>query len=688
MKSYFSAGASVLKPAWAILFILAALLLLMRIISTSGSAQSPSAGEVPENVRVLENKVPAQLPFKIKMKKEKEESFKDLKNDKWLSEFELELTNTGDKPIYFFYVILITDVKIGGEPLVFPLTYGRAELGDIVTKAGSDDAPIKPGETYVLKAHFGSVEAWERSVRTKRHPQATKLQAEFQELSFGDGTGYFGIHPYPLSGKQPQVLDNHTDRINKVGPSPPKHPDGKSGVQYKTSLMDRPAMFLPAKFLPLESAIHPPAERNFQPPDNCSFSYCVAVAPWTGYVCYDNGLHPACGIQNRPAPDPGGVCSELVYSKIECTAGTVDYFCQTIARYDCGLGPGATPTPSPTPSPTPCAYCNLQGTGVLHAADCRDPLHPACDSLLGEYELNGCCYRQTCEHAGVPTPTPPLPCPSGQYRPSLQVQPWPSCNYLSCRDLPPTEGECSAGGWYWNFSSETCHVTPQTCAGSCSPYSGNPPPFQEGTVVGAADYCRWQFGCPQDTAESGGCCIDPTPLLIDVEGNGFSLTDANNGVHFDMGGDGHKELIAWTSPGSDDAWLALDRNGNGQIDTAKELFGNFTDQPHATTLHNGFLALAEFDLPENGGNGDGQIDRRDIAFPSLLLWQDTNHNGISESTELHTLRDLGLKVIELNYKESRRTDEYGNRFRYRAKVKDVHDAQLGRWAWDVVLRTK
>jgi len=231
--------------------------------------------------------------------------------------------------------------------------------------------------------------------------------------------------------------------------------------------------------------------------------------------------------------------------------------------------------------------------------------------------------------------------------------------YTQCNDGIDNDGDSAA-----DCDDDGCNYY---CPGGC-----NDAMWAACLALGAA-------GCSQ-----GNCY---TPILIDTLGDGLRLTSAQNGVLFNLLPSLPVHL-AWTTPNSDDAWLALDRNGNGLIDSGQELFGNSTPQPQppAGVDKNGFLALAEYDMSANGGNGDGVIDPSDAIFTSLRLWQDTNHNGISEASELNTLAALGLRTLELTYNEWRRTDEYGNQFRYRAKVKDVHGAQVERWAWDVFLK--
>jgi hypothetical protein len=195
--------------------------------------------------------------------------------------------------------------------------------------------------------------------------------------------------------------------------------------------------------------------------------------------------------------------------------------------------------------------------------------------------------------------------------------------------------------------------------------------------------CNTCLGC-----RPVGCS---SPVVIDLLDEGIHFTNLQNGVQFDLNGDGKPLYLSWTDPKYHNAWLALDRNHNGTIDSAQELFGYLTEPqlPSRDGKRNGWLALAIYDEPSHGGNGDGVIDANDAIYSDLLLWIDTSHDGISQPGELHHLAEMGVIRIPLTYTHKSYTDNNGNNFRFENFIgiesSDIQN-KLGRHqAWDVVL---
>lgn len=187
-------------------------------------------------------------------------------------------------------------------------------------------------------------------------------------------------------------------------------------------------------------------------------------------------------------------------------------------------------------------------------------------------------------------------------------------------------------------------------------------------------------------------CVTLSPILVDTAGDGFRLTSAEDGVEFDLNDNGlANERVAWTEPDSDDAWLVLDRNGNGIIDSGRELFGSMTPA-YADSIEprteNGFDALLMAEGPSyGGGRPDRVIDAFDAVYARMRLWFDRNHDGHTDEGELVSLPDAGLLSLDSRYQEDGRRDRFGNKFslKGRALFRAPSGHQIERTIYDVFL---
>jgi hypothetical protein len=152
-----------------------------------------------------------------------------------------------------------------------------------------------------------------------------------------------------------------------------------------------------------------------------------------------------------------------------------------------------------------------------------------------------------------------------------------------------------------------------------------------------------------------------SPIVVDLNKDGIRLGPAGVGVYFDVDADGGLNRVQWVRQGGDEAFLALDRNRNGVIDDGSELFGIGTFlQLEGGRAPNGFVGLAQYDDPRLGGNDDGLITAADAVWSELVLWNDTNADGVSTGAEIQAPGSLGFTSFETIPKVRRYRDEAGN----------------------------
>lgn len=144
-----------------------------------------------------------------------------------------------------------------------------------------------------------------------------------------------------------------------------------------------------------------------------------------------------------------------------------------------------------------------------------------------------------------------------------------------------------------------------------------------------------------------------SPLVLDLDGDGVAAAGVIDGAYFDHDANGYAERTGWVR--GQDALLVLDRDGSGQIDTGRELFGSETLLSDGSKAGNGYEALSELDI-----NRDDRIDSEDSAYSALRIWSDKNGDGLIAGDELRTLVEAEVQSISTAFANVHVVDAYGN----------------------------
>jgi hypothetical protein len=176
----------------------------------------------------------------------------------------------------------------------------------------------------------------------------------------------------------------------------------------------------------------------------------------------------------------------------------------------------------------------------------------------------------------------------------------------------------------------------------------------------------------------------PRPVVQEPGPDGLNLTALDDVVSFDLDAANGAELVTWTKRSLETGFFWLDLDNDGEVDSGSELFGNATSTSQGPA-RDGFAALAQYDLPEQGGTRDGTLSRQDQIWPALRFWVDWNHDGRASADEVSTMADLHIEAIDLLSQPLNLADPNGN-YVLAYAVAHGEEGQDDFWVFDVLLQ--
>jgi|GEM_PF-829414 len=276
----------------------------------------PSTAQSQPEPRELEDKIPKHLPIKVKVK--------NLDKEKWVREVEIEVKNTGDKPIYYlsFSLIMPEVFSETGSVVAVSLKYGRRALGVFEGRPTAEDVPIQPGETYVMKVPENEMRGWESARKHYKWSEPKKFLIKFRQLHYGDGTGFTTSGGLPVPNPNATSSScgggggRQTMPTQRAATGGALKPPSAPSFQFAPALL--PVRFLPAKLF---------AERTVDPISNFASPQAGVCCPGP-YGCFSGKEVPeghtcvTCGsanwVESAGCGSPGSVCGKIEDSTRFC----------------------------------------------------------------------------------------------------------------------------------------------------------------------------------------------------------------------------------------------------------------------------------------------------------------------------------------------------------------------------------